>query len=148
MTDLSPLWCADDTPHAAHSAPNEFGGTNHCTGRFARPQDEAVERIISRGTGTDDDWEAKSFDGWTSVEVASYPRAAAQVINHLLRRTTRGEPTAAELDRVRKAIHRALAPSWMSVVNALGGSQDEYDAMLDTIADTALRAAFVTSEAS
>jgi len=29
----SPLWCADDMPHPAHSERNEFGDWNYCTGR-------------------------------------------------------------------------------------------------------------------
>lgn len=32
---LSPKWCGNDEPHEAHTARNEFGGTNSCTGRPA-----------------------------------------------------------------------------------------------------------------
>lgn len=32
-TELSPLWCANDKHHGEHSAFNEFGGVNYCTGR-------------------------------------------------------------------------------------------------------------------
>lgn len=33
MNDVSPLWCANDEPHAAHSRWNEFNGIDYCTGR-------------------------------------------------------------------------------------------------------------------
>lgn len=32
---LSPKWCDTDEPHAEHTARNEFGFTNYCSGRPA-----------------------------------------------------------------------------------------------------------------
>ena len=47
----SPLWCADDTPHDAHRARNEFGGWNECTGRPA-PEPPRVEDMAPGTTFT------------------------------------------------------------------------------------------------
>lgn len=44
MTDPSPLWCHSDAPHSPHSARNEFGGTNTCTGH-PEPADEAAAAL-------------------------------------------------------------------------------------------------------
>lgn len=38
MSAPSPLWCANDEPHAAHRERNEFNGWNECSGRPRPPQ--------------------------------------------------------------------------------------------------------------
>ena len=51
------------------------------------------------------------------------------------------EPTDAERKAAHLAIHQALAADWMSVANALGGSQEQYESLLDSIVCAALSAA-------
>lgn len=46
----------------------------------------------------------------------------------------RAEMTTATTEDTARAIHRALAPRWMSVAQALGPDQDAYEAMLADIA--------------
>ena len=50
------------------------------------------------------------------------------------------EPTAAEVEAARLALHQALASDWMGIVNVLGGDQREYDALLAELARAALSA--------
>lgn len=58
-------------------------------------------------------------------------------------------PSGGQVAAARKAIHRALAPNWMSIASALGGSQVEYDAFLNEVAVAALSAKAVeTAEQS
>lgn len=45
------------------------------------------------------------------------------------------------VEAARLAIHQALASDWMSVVKALDGSQEQYEALLADIANAALTAA-------
>lgn len=61
----------------------------------------------------------------------------------------RGAPTEPavtneQVEAARIAIHVALAPRWMSVVDALAGDQGDYEGMLDTLARAALEAALNT----
>ena len=49
-------------------------------------------------------------------------------------------PTPEAVEAVRLALHQALAPVWMSVANALGGDQGQYDEMLRDLAAAALTA--------
>lgn len=51
------------------------------------------------------------------------------------------EPTDAEVEAARVAIHQALAPDWMAIANVLGAVQSEYDSLLDSLARAALFAA-------
>jgi hypothetical protein len=58
--------------------------------------------------------------------------------------------TDEQLDSARKAIHRSLASNWMSVVDALGGTNDsrlqaEYEALLNELATVSLEAALAVA---
>lgn len=52
----------------------------------------------------------------------------------------RGQITDEVVSASRRAIHRAIAPNWMGIFDALGGSQDEYEAFLNEVATAALEA--------
>ena len=57
-------------------------------------------------------------------------------------RLTAPEPTNAEVEAARLALHQALAPDWMVIANVLGADQREYDALLaDQLSRAALSAA-------
>lgn len=43
-------------------------------------------------------------------------------------------------EKVARALHKSLAPVWMSVARALGGDQAQYESMLDDLATAALSA--------
>lgn len=58
---------------------------------------------------------------------------------------TMKDPSALRLDTehptltdLRKAIHQGLAPNWMVLFDALGGTQVAYDALLDDVAASVL----------
>lgn len=54
---------------------------------------------------------------------------------------TEEEPTDAEVEASRLALHQALASDWMSIANVLGGDQREYEALLGDLARAALSTA-------
>lgn len=64
-------------------------------------------------------------DGLYETSAADYAEAL---------RRARAETTTATIEDTARAIHRALAPRWMSVAQALGPGQDAYEAMLADIA--------------
>lgn len=47
-------------------------------------------------------------------------------------------PGAPSLADMRQAIHKGLAPNWMVLFDALGGTQIAYDALLDDVAASVL----------
>lgn len=84
--DLSPLWCAVDTPHGAHSSPNKFGGVDYCTGRFEQvhaPNDD--ERVDL------DELEAMIEGAYDLRHVPVYP-IRAMIRELRARRIMQGEP--------------------------------------------------------
>ena len=56
------------------------------------------------------------------------------------------EVTDEALRKARIAIHQALAPNWIRVVDALGDNQEEYDAMLNELSTAAITAALAEME--